>query len=206
MKKNMIALIMLFVVFTNTSVVWAEITPALTIEQYGGRTNPGTNRTHGWEFTVSQDIQVVALGIFDFEDDPIYAPGLLYPHEIGMWHGGDLIYSATIPSGTDTLLVDDFRYAEIDPFWLDAGETYVIGNTMPGDPFVGNDSESIITMPPFMTYERTMISVDDSGFALPTLEVDSFYRLGPNFLVIPEPTSIVLLGTGLMIVRRRRKK
>lgn len=199
--KKVVTIIIIIFLLLNAPIVMAEITPALTVEQHGGHTNPGTNRTHGWEFTVDQDIQVVALGIFDFEDD-----GLYLPHEVGIWHTGDLVLSATVPAGTDTLLVDDFRYVEIDPFWLDAGETYIIGNTMPGDPFVGNDSESIITMMPFITYERTMISVDDSGFALPTLEVDSFYRLGPNFLIIPEPTTGILLGLGAFIIQRTKKR
>ncbi|HIJ70954.1 MAG TPA: hypothetical protein HPP87_06280 [Planctomycetes bacterium] len=68
--RKVIATTILIVLLTNSSVVWAEITPALSIEQHGGPAYPGAVRTHGWEFTVSRDIQVVALGIFDFEDDP----------------------------------------------------------------------------------------------------------------------------------------
>jgi len=203
MKKLILTLIVTLVL-VNVPVAWSEITPALSIEQHGGPTYPGTNRTHGWEFTVNEDVQVVALGIFDYEDDPLYAPGLIWSHDIGMWHDGELISSTIIPAGTDILLVDDFRYVEIDPFWLDAGETYIIGNTMPIDPFVGNDSDSIITTLPLITYERTMISEDGSGFSLPTLEIDSFYRIGPNFLVIPEPTTLFLLSLGITLIRRRR--
>ena len=205
--KKVILTVIVTLVLTNGSVVIAEITPALDLLEWGeGYAIPGTDRTHGWEFTVNQDIQVVALGIFDFEEDPLYAPGLLYPHEIGMWHGGDLIYSTTIPAGTETLWVDDFRYIEIDQFWLDAGETYIIGNNTFGDPYVGNTSSTSISTQPFITYEKTLYSQAGSGFVLPTIEQDLYYSFGPNFLVIPEPTTLVLLGTGLMLVRRRRKK
>ena len=200
MKKVILTVIV--ILLSNASVVRAEITPALDLLEWGGGyAIPGTDRTHGWEFTVSQDIQVVALGIFDFEDDPLYAPGLLYPHEIGMWHGGDLIYSATIPAGTDTLLVDDFRYVEIDPFWLEAEETYIIGNTTFGDPYVGNTGSTIISTQPFFTYERTLYSQAGSGFVLPTIEQDLYYSFGPNFLVIPEPMTLVILGLGGLFLR-----
>jgi len=170
----------------------------------GGHGYPGTFRTNGWEFTVSQDIQVVALGIFDFEDDPSYAPGLFYPHDIGMWHDGEIIISTTIPAGTGTLLVDDFRYVEIDPFWLYSGETYIIGNTSSGDPYVGSDSESVISTLPFITYDRTLYSTAGSGFTLPTIEQDLYYYFGPNILVIPEPSTLAILGLGIMLIRRRR--
>jgi len=203
MKKVILAAI-LALLLVSVPVAWAEITPALTVEQVGSYGSSGADRTHGWEFTVSQDIQVVALGIFDYEDDPTYAPGLIWPNEIGMWHDGELISSATIPAGTDTLLVDDFRYVEIDPFWLEDGETYVIGNKTFGDPFVGASNDDMISMLPFITYERTMISADGSGFSLPTLEIDSFYRIGPNFLIIPEPTTLAMLVAGLMLIRQRR--
>ena len=205
MKKVILTVIV--ILLSNASVVRAEITPALTLEWGGtGYGSSGTERTYGWELTVSKDIQVVALGIFDFEEDPLYSPGLISSHEIGMWHGGDLIYSTTIPAGTDTLLVDDFRYVEIEPFWLDAGETYIIGNNVFGDPYVGNSSSDRISTLPYITYDRTLFSSAGSGFSLPTIEQDSYYLLGPNFMVIPEPATLVLLGTGLMIVRRRRKK
>jgi len=139
--RKVIARTIVIVLLTNSSVVWAEILPALTVsDPTPGYTVSGNNYTHGWEFTMLEDLQVVGLGIFDLEYDPLYAPGLIWPHEIGIWHLGELLYSATIPAGTGGILIDEFRYIETDPFWLTAGETYVIGNTTPGDPFIGNSS------------------------------------------------------------------
>ncbi len=202
MKKKRIALIMLFVVFASTSVVRAEIFPAVTLQRnsndYGVH---GTNRTHGWEFTANEDLQIIGLGIFDLEEDLLFAPGLLYSHEIGIWHDGELQYSTTIPAGTEGVLIDQFRYVETEPFWLTAGETYVIGNTTPGDPFVGNDNLARITTIPSITYERTLFSPSGSGFTLPTVVQDEFYLFGPNFLAVPEPMTLVLFGLGGLLLR-----
>ncbi len=200
--KKVILTVIVTLLLMNASVVWAEIFPALELERNGsGYTIPGNNRTHGWEFSVSEDLAVVGLGIFDLFDD-----GLDFSHEIGIWNSGQLVYSTTIPAGTEGILIDQFRYIEIDPLWLMDGETYVIGNTTPGDPFVGNDSLATITTISPIAYERTLISPSDSGFSLPTMVVDSFYRLGPNFLVIPEPTTLLLFGLGgLLIVRKRSR-
>ena len=197
MKKKRIALIMLFVVFVSASVAVGEIFPALELERNSSSyTIPGpVLRTHGWEFTVTEDLAVVGLGIFDLDDD-----GLYLSHEIGIWHSGELVLSTTVPAGTETILIDQFRYIETDPFWLTAGETYVIGNTTVGDRFVGNDNLARITTLPSITYERTLISPSDSGFSLPTLEQE-FYLFGPNFLVVPEPMTMLLFGVGALLLR-----
>jgi len=201
--KKLVAIIITVLLFMSVSVVWAEILPALELERNSnGYTIPGpVLQTHGWEFTVTEDIAVAGLGIFDLDDD-----GLYFSHEIGIWETGELLFSTTIPAGsTETVLIDQFRYLETDPFWLTAGETYVIGNTTVGDRFVGNDSLVRITTLPSITYKRTLYSPSDSGFSLPTLEQE-FYLFGPNFLVIPEPMTALLFGLGgLLIVRKRSR-
>ena len=200
--KKIVAIIITVLLLMSVSVVRAEILPALELERnssfYGGT---GNYRTDGWEFTVSEDLAVVGLGIFDLEEDP-YTPGLMCPHDIGIWHLGELIYSTTMPAGTEGELIDQFRYIEIDPLWLTQGEIYIIGATLIGDPFVG-DSLTRITTLPSITYERTLISPSDSGFALPTTET-GYYNFGPNFLVIPEPMTALLFGVGILWLRRKR--
>ncbi|HIJ71882.1 MAG TPA: PEP-CTERM sorting domain-containing protein [Planctomycetes bacterium] len=201
--KKVILTVIVTLLLMNGSVLMAEIFPALELERNStGYSGPGpVLRTHGWEFTVTEDLAVAGLGIFDLFDD-----GLYLPHEIGIWRSGDLVYSTTVPAGTEgTVLIDQFRYIETEPFWLTAGETYVIGNTTVGDPFVGNNNLARITTLPSITYERTLISPSDSGFSLPTLEQE-FYLFGPNFLVVPEPMTLVMLGVGGLLLRRRYSK
>ena len=121
MKKVILALIVTLLLM-NASLTMAEITPALELERNSSGYAVGGNRTAGWEFTVADDFAVGSLGIFDLDDD-----GLYLSHEVGIWNSGELVLSATVPAGTETLLIDQFRYVEIDPFWLTLGETYVIG-------------------------------------------------------------------------------
>jgi len=201
MKTNMVTLIMLFVVFASTSVVIAEITPALDLERNSSSYAVGSNRTRGWEFTITEDLAVAGLGIFDLDDD-----GLYLSHEVGIWHSGELVLSTTVPAGTeDTVLIDQFRYVETDPFWLMEGETYIIGSVSLGDQYVGNNSSARITMIPSITYTKTLTTEADAGFSLPTLERD-FYGFGPNFLVIPEPMTLMMFSLGgLFIVRERSR-
>jgi len=197
MKKVILALIVTLLLM-NASLTMAEITPALELERNSSGYAVGGNRTAGWEFTVADDFAVGSLGIFDLDDD-----GLYLSHEVGIWNSGELVLSATVPAGTETLLIDQFRYVEIDPFWLTLGETYVIGAISLGDQCVGNNSSARITTIPSVTYERTLISPTDSGFSLPTIEGE-YYLFGPNFLVVPEPMTVFLFALGgILIVRKR---
>jgi len=188
--------IVLTLILIHIPIVRGAVIPALTLERggWGGYTGGGGNRTHGWKFTVNDDLEVVALGIFDLEDSPMYAPGLLYSHEIGIWHWGELLYSTTIPAGTKGVLIDQFRYVEIPPISLTAGVTYVIGSTILGDPYVGNSSSDIVTLLPSITYKKTLTSPSGSGFSLPT-EPRDYYCCGPNFLFVPKSAAIYYVAT-----------
>jgi len=194
MKKVILAVIVTLLLM-NSSVAIAEITPALEIERNSSSYTLASNRTRGWQFTVNDDLLVGGLGIFDLFDD-----GLDFSHEIAIWHSGELVLSDTVHSGSETLLIEQFRYIEIEPFWLSAGETYVIGACVLGDPYVGNNGSATITTIPSITYARTLTTEAGAGFSLPTLERD-FYGFGPNFLVIPEPTTLVMFGLGGLLLR-----
>ena len=197
--KKVVSTIITIVLLMSVSVVMAEILPALELERNGTGYALASNRTYGWEFSVTEDLAVVGLGIFDLFDD-----GLDFSHEIGIWHLGELAYSTTIPVGSEeTVLIDQFRYIDTDPFWLAVGETYVIGACGLGDPYVGNDGSARITTIPSITYQRTLITESGAGFTLPTLERD-FYNFGPNFLVIPEPMTLMVFGLGAVVLRKRR--
>jgi len=199
--KKIVAIIITVLLLIGVSVVRAEILPALDLERNGTGYALASNRTYGWEFSATEDIAVVGLGIFDLFDD-----GLDFSHEIGIWHTGELVLSATVSSGLETLWIDQFRYVDIDPFWLAAGETYVIGACGLGDPYVGNDGLASITPISSITYERTLFSPSDSGFTLPTLVQDEFYLFGPNFLVVPEPMTMVMLVLGGFLIIKKRSR
>lgn len=90
-----------------------------------GVANPnGPGRTGGYRFAVSQDMVVTALGHWDRDLD-----GIEEDRPMGLWTaGGDLLALVTMPAGTDTTLIDRFRYYQLShPVFLSAGQNYVIG-------------------------------------------------------------------------------
>jgi hypothetical protein len=58
--------------------------------------------------------------------------GLNISHDVGIWdQDHNLIVSATVSAGTAAPVIGEYRYVEISPFLLTAGQTYVIGATAP---------------------------------------------------------------------------
>lgn len=83
--------------------------------------------TVGWEFTPQSDIRVTELGFFDLGQD-----GLNISHDVGIWDESEqLLVSATVAYGTAAPLIGEYRYASVGPILLGAGQTFVIGATVP---------------------------------------------------------------------------
>jgi len=187
--------------------------------------NGGDRRTLGWEFTVSSDITVTAVGVFDAGKD-----GLAESHSVGLWTsaGAPLFVPVDVPGGTLGTLDGYFRYVSVTPTLLLAGETYVIGAAYTeGDPQL----DSVINYPPFgsvtaftmasgLTFVRNRQG--NNGFSTVALfptdsaSVQPSY-FGPNFeftdvsagttaAAVPEPATLVLFGSGLAIVVARRRR
>jgi hypothetical protein len=87
----------------------------------------GGSYTMGYSFTVDEDTQLTAAGIFDANgngtlDNPASA-------EIGVWRRSDqrLLWQGSIPA--DTAVEDGWFYTDVDaPIELDAGVEYVVGH------------------------------------------------------------------------------
>jgi len=62
MKKSAITIVLSLVMILS-SIMRGAVIPALTLERGGwsGYTIGGGNRTHGWEFTVNEDLEVVLV-------------------------------------------------------------------------------------------------------------------------------------------------
>jgi hypothetical protein len=202
------------------AVLLLTLSPALAVAQTPGITfgatpttfTPGLTATRGWEFTVSQAIDVVSLGLYDAGGD-----GLVNSHQIGLWSSSStLLASTTIASGTSaTLGFDSFRYVtlanslRLDPGTFRIGAFYVDGD---GDQIAQNAAP--VGAAGFVTFVDSRLSGPSFGDpTTPSAVVGGAF--GPNFqfraatTVVPEPSSVVLLLTGagvLALVGRRRMR
>jgi hypothetical protein len=168
--------------------------------------------TVGWSFELASPVTVYALGVFAND----FAP-LIESHGIAIWRNGTIVAEATVEGGGSPFntLVEQFRYQPLDtPVTLAAGD-YAIGAfyaIMEGkdDDFVVFSAENFVTIPR-LTYKKALYTQAD-GLAEPvTPGVETIAYFAPNFLVTPEPSSLMLGSTaalgliGFQCVRRRNE-
>lgn len=168
----------------------------------------------GYEFSVgSSSLSVSALGFYD-----VGGISLADSHQVGLWTAtGDLLATATVPSGVNTLL-DGFAFQTLTtPVTLSANTNYVLGaywpttadrvyaNTLPGtDPAFSEAT---------LVGSRVSSAMGATGFAFPSQGngADGVSWIGANleYSAIPEPSAYAaILGAvafGFAAVRRRRK-
>jgi hypothetical protein len=178
---------------------------------------PGSNNyTLGWTFTPVNNITVTCVGWWDDSCN-----GLLSSHDIAIWDNvGNLLSQATLPSGSGTFAINDFRYVSL-PGWLNltAGQTYVIGGTSGLDAYATNVSN--FTTDPNVAFGTMRYEATGGALAFPTQNAPGFDPgiFGPNFLLlqnlggggggggVPEPgPALTLAGMGvaaLVFLRRR---
>jgi PKD repeat protein len=117
-----------------------RLTPANDqgVDFFGGTLNTNTPFTLGYRFVANTNATIIQLGAFDAN-----ANGLSTSHQVGLWTiGGSLIAASTVPGGTGGQLFGLFRYVNIAPVTIVAGQTYVVGALYPNaaDPYLSNPS------------------------------------------------------------------
>jgi hypothetical protein len=187
-------------------------TPGITFGAAPSTFTAGIDATRGWQFSVTEAIFVTALGVYDAGGN-----GLSESHQVGLWDAGSaLMASLVVPQGTGgSLGPDNFRYMMLgggvllNPGVFRIGAYYSDGS---GD--VIAQSAMPLGAPGFVEYEGARLL--RGAFGDPT-EVSQVAggAFGPNFLfdpaasqVVPEPISVILLGTGLLglgVMRTRRR-
>jgi hypothetical protein len=166
----------------------------------------GGSAVYGWQFSTLSDIQISALGLYDF----FRGDGLASQHPIGIWdvsNPSQPLVTAVIPAGSLTPIVQDFRYVNVEAVILPAGHDYAIGALyMSDDDTVGalNAPNWLLTVGPglqFGGYRYGGLSSNILTFPETYLasEQETF---GPNFTytVVPEPDVLSLLCIGALIL------
>jgi hypothetical protein len=170
----------------------------------------------GLVFTTNADVTVGALGYFDENGD-----GFLTPHTVGIFDGfGALLTSTTLAAGAGDVLDGHFRYHNISPLVLPAGNTYTLAATTggPADGWAYGFSSALSTG--LVVDPSISIAVDAARYFYQADDVlrdphtGSGYTLyaGPDFegagtaTAAPEPGSLGLALTAfaLGIVARKR--
>ena len=169
----------------------------------------GGNWTIGYQFRANQNIEVTALGYYDLNLD-----GLQNATTVTLWNNtGSLLGSATVLQN-DTLL-GSFRYANLNnSISLNMGETYRIGAGVDSTDWL-YDVTGISTKSQ-ITYLGGAWANGQNVFTSRLTQGTTNY-ISANFLIdttssgpnpVPEPTTLILLGSGLAglaFYRRKRK-
>jgi hypothetical protein len=175
------------------------------IPQGSPANNNVVNFTVGWTFTVTQTVQVDALGYFDHN-----ANGLASAHAVAIWDstGANQLVSATVPNGVAGTLDNSFRFVPCTLTTLLPGN-YVIGGHSGSGDLVADQATSVLTIPQ-ITFGQNRATTTSSGTLMfPNTHFPSqgLGFFGPNFQVLPEPGFLTLLpAAGALLLRRRRPR
>ncbi len=173
----------------------------------------GTGFVVGYRFLANVDLLVTALGAYDYKAD-----GLQSRADIGLYTlGGDLLASATVPTGTSgSVLEGFFRYVDINAVTLAAGTEYVLG-AYSEDPFGffnQNYGGVVLDVNPAITLLRNRDEPRVTALEFPDREPTNAHlgSFGPNMQItqvaeVPEPGSLalVLAGFSAMALLARRR-
>ena len=176
----------------------------------------------GFDFSTTSPITISSLGYFDHLQD-----GFLTPHEVGIYDAsGTLLTSTLLSAGIGDTLDGKFRYKEIVPFVLPAGQTFTLAATTYGEQDAwayGYRQGSRNHLADFTTSPDITISnnatrylyQDDNILRFPTFAQEYTVYAGPNFkgtfrpAGVPAPSALITLFIGVIpgaiLLRRRRK-
>lgn len=203
MKQQRLSFLLLLVGFVGliSGEVQASSEPAVRFTQFPSayhRPPDSSDATTGWWFSVgSTEIVITHLGLYDR-----WPGGFDSEHQIAIWKEGNPtpLVTATIPTGVGNS--DNFYYLDVEDVVLSAnsgnyaiGAFWLMGQT---DWEVANVAYQVS---PYISYLGADQVLGD--FRMPGPPDLGQELFGPNFLLTPEPTTFLLLGLGVVMLRKR---
>lgn len=168
----------------------------------------------GWSFSVTTDVTVNGLGLFDFGAD-----GLVGPHQVGLWSsGGQLLAQATVDDGATAYASaaagGQWLFADIAALQLTAGN-YVIGAS-----YADDDADPIAAIANGFEIDSRLAYIDSRASDGASFDMPGAYGqvepgiFGPNMRLasatptpLSEPGHLLMLPAALAaaaFARRRR--
>jgi hypothetical protein len=166
-------------------------------------TNPGLDFTNGawslgWKFTVNNQIIVTSLGFYDDGGN-----GLTQSHDVGLYDtAGNLQGQVTVTNADP--LIGHFRYHDLAaPLTLPAGGDFIVTAETGSENYTW--ATTGFTVDPNINYIDDRF-ISSSTLAFPTNSSgfngtdgnNGWFGANFQFTPVPEPTSFVLLGIGLV--------
>jgi hypothetical protein len=164
----------------------------------GASQSAGTNYTFGVVFKPTQNIWVDYVGYYD------PTAGMAASHEVAIFNSAAALVPGTeqFITSTSSTLDDHFYYTAITPVELFAGQTYVLDGFSSTDHY-GAITSLNVTPDGFTVYAPITILGDNlahSAFAdtgTSTTSTANYFGADFGYYVTPEPSTLLLLGSGL---------